>query len=330
MFSQLVKLVVVLSLASTISYSRFQFAHAQEYDNDDLDVEVEEEWDDGEDFDDDDEEAADPWANTDDIKPMDDALPGSVFAVIHLSQDSISESPGLMEFIQFELPNYPKLTARDVKQSPAKLRFFESNEAVTMYTISEALENNAVPEDQLAEVEKIEMPARELILAMALNEVDLTGLDADEIQGILADHNVLREEIAVDDDDMDLFDDDEIDAEIFGEDGEPVAKKPRRRKKRGDWRKRRAERLAREETQEKKKRDAAGASGGIPGVSLAIPGPILFLIVCAGLGAMGYVGYVLVKTQESTLKAEERKKLKSQKKIEKRLKKEASKIKKKR
>lgn len=324
MFSQLMKLLVVLCLVSTISYSRFQFAHAQDYDDDDL--EVEEEWEDGEDFDD---EAGDPWDNTDDdVKPMDDALPGSVFAVIHLSQDSIGQSPGLMEFIQYELPNYPKLTARDVKQSPAKLRFFESNEAVTMYTISEALENNAVPEEQLAEVEKIDLPPREEILTMALNEVDLTDLDADEIQGILADHNVLREEIEVDDDDLDTLDED--DADIFGEDGEPVAKKPRRRKKRGDWRKRRAERLEREETEKKEKRKEAGASGGIPGVSLAIPGPILFLIVCGGFGAVGYLGYILMKTQESTLQAEERKKLKSQKKNEKRLKKEAAKIKKKR
>lgn len=83
-----------------------------------------------------------------------------------------------------------------------------------------------------------------------------------------------------------------------------VQKKPRRRKKKVDWRARRAERLKKEEAEKKEKRKEAGANGGVPGIGLAIPGPIMFLVVVGVFAGMGYLGYLLMKSQEATLDAE--------------------------
>jgi len=288
-------------------------------------------WDNDEEFDlddngGDDDVAQDPWDNTDPTDVMEDALPDSLHAAIHLSSADIP--PGILEFIQYELPHYPQLVVRDVGVSPASLRIFASEDHLKAYTLSEALENGAVPEEQLAELQEIPLPPREVLLSLAMESIDVSDMSAQELRGALADFNVLRKERVGGDDDDDLDIDDDDDEVVFGEDGEVTGEgKPRKRKKRVDWRARREDRLKKMH-QEKRESKESGFNPSYKisdGIGLGLPWPVLLLVVVGGVGASGYLGFLLYNTLQENEKKEELKKLKSQKKSQKKFLKEKGK-----
>ena len=65
---------------------------------------------------------------------------------------------------------------------------------LSQYTISEALENNVIPEDKKEDILKMDLPSRAEILDMPLASYDISEWSLNDITTSLANYNIRRVE----------------------------------------------------------------------------------------------------------------------------------------